>query len=325
MKAMICRAFAPVAEALTLEELPDPEPGSRQVVIDVKACGVNFPDVLIVQGKYQFVPPLPFSPGGEVAGVVRAVGEKVEGISPGDRVAAVVPWGGFSDTLVTETSNVAPIPDGMDFETAASLTLTYGTAMHALIDRAAVQPGESVLILGAAGGVGTASIQVARALGAKVIAAASTESKLELCRSLGADETINYADEDLKKRAKALTGGQGADVVVDSVGADFAEPALRATAWNGRYLVIGFAAGDIPKLPLNLVLLKGCAVVGVFWGSFVAREPARHRAHMEQLAAWSAEGRIAPAITARYPLAEATQALLDMADRKVRGKVVLLP
>jgi NADPH2:quinone reductase len=271
------------------------------------------------------VPPLPFSPGGEVAGVVRAVGEKVEGITPGERVAAVVPWGGFADTLITESGNVAPIPDGMDFETAASLTLTYGTAMHALVDRAAVQPGESVLILGAAGGVGTASIQVAKALGARVIAAASTESKLELCRTLGADETINYVDEDLKKRAKALIGGQGADVVVDSVGADFAEPALRATAWNGRYLVIGFAAGDIPKLPLNLVLLKGCAVVGVFWGAFVAREPARHRAHMEQLASWSAEGRIAPAITARYPLSEATQALVDMADRKVRGKVVLLP
>lgn len=322
MRAIICPEPGPLS-ALELREVDDPTPGKGEVLIDVAAAGVNFPDVLIVQGLYQFKPPGAFSPGGEVAGVVSAIGEGVDGIAVGDRVAAVIPWGGFAEKVCAPVGALVPIPDGMDPETAAAFNLTYATALHALRDRAALQPGETVLVLGAAGGVGLASIDVAKAMGARVIAAASSPEKLAACTAAGADAVIDYHAEDLKTRAKALTGGKGADVVVDPVGGPYSEPALRATAWRGRFLVIGFAAGDIPKIPLNLTLLKGCAVVGVFWGSFVAREPAAHARNQAQLAAWFTAGELKPLISARYPLERAVEALEALAGRHARGKLVV--
>lgn len=322
MRAIICPKPGPL-DALELRDVDDPTPGKGEVLVDVAAAGVNFPDVLIVQGLYQFKPPGAFTPGGEVAGTVAAVGDGVEGLAVGDRVAAVVPWGGFAEKLVAPATAVIPIPDGMDLETAAAFNLTYGTALHALKDRAHLQPGETVLVLGAAGGVGLASIDVAKAMGARVIAAASSPEKLAVCTAAGADAVIDYSSEDLKKRAKALTGGNGADVVVDPVGGAFSEPALRATAWRGRFLVIGFAAGDIPKVPLNLTLLKGCAVVGVFWGAFTAREPKANSANLAQLAEWFTAGRLKPVVSARYPLADAVAALEELAGRRAKGKVVI--
>ncbi len=322
MRAIICPEPGPLS-ALELREVDDPTPGKGEVLIDVAAAGVNFPDVLIVQGLYQFKPPGAFSPGGEVAGVVSAIGEGVDGIAVGDRVAAVIPWGGFAEKVCAPVGALVPIPDGMDPETAAAFNLTYATALHALRDRAALQPGETVLVLGAAGGVGLASIDVAKAMGARVIAAASSPEKLAACTAAGADAVIDYRAEDLKTRAKALTGGKGADVIVDPVGGPYSEPALRATAWRGRFLVIGFAAGDIPKIPLNLTLLKGCAVVGVFWGSFVAREPAAHARNQAQLAAWFTAGELKPLISARYPLERAVEALEALAGRHARGKLVV--
>ena len=324
MKAVLCKAYGP-PESLVVEELPPLKAGLGEVVIDVRACGVNFPDVLIIQNKYQFQPPLPFAPGGEVAGVVKAVGEGVTGLRVGQRVIGSTGWGGFAEELALDATRVTPIPDAMDFETASAFLLTYGTSHHALKDRAQLQPGETLLVLGAAGGVGLAAVELGKVMGARVIAAASAPEKLAVCREHGADEVIDYAKEDLKERVKKLTAGAGADVVYDPVGGDFSEAALRATAWNGRFLVIGFAAGDIPKIPLNLVLLKGCAVVGVFWGAFTAREPARNRANIEELLAWFEAGKIRPHISATYPLEQAAVALNDMAARRVTGKVVLVP
>jgi NADPH2:quinone reductase len=311
-------------EKLAYEEAPDPEVGTGQVLIDVKAAGVNFPDLLIVQGLYQFQPPLPFSPGGEVAGVVRAVGEGVDRLKVGDRVIGLGIWGGFAEQMLLGEERVLPMPEGVSFEVAAALTTTYGTMLHAFEDRAKLAAGETVLVLGAAGGVGTASIEIAKRMGAKVIAAASGPDKLEVCRELGADEVIDYAREDLKARAKALSGG-GVDVVVDPVGGAFSEPALRAMAWEGRFLVIGFAAGEIPKVPLNLPLLKGCSIVGVFWGSFLAREPARATEQLVRIGRWVGEGELKPRVSRTYPLAEGARALEDLAARRVTGKVVLTP
>lgn len=322
MRAIVCAEPGPIT-ALELKEIDDPQPGRGQVVIDVAAAGVNFPDVLIVQGLYQFKPPGAFSPGGEVAGTVSAVGEGVTDVAVGDRVAAIIPWGGFAEKVAAPAAGLVAIPEGMELETAAGFNLTYATALHALQDRAQLQPGETVLVLGAAGGVGLATIDVAKAMGARVIAAASTADKLEACRAAGADEVIDYTTEDLKKRAKALTGGQGADVVVDPVGGAYSEPALRATAWNGRFLVIGFAAGEIPKVPLNLALLKGCAIVGVFWGSFVAREPDNHARNQARLAEWFAAGRLKPWVSGRYPLDRAVDALTELAERRVKGKLII--
>ena len=321
MRAIICPEPGPIS-ALELREVDDPKPRRGEVLIDVVAAGVNFPDVLIVQGLYQFKPSGAFTPGGEVAGVISALGEGVEGFAVGDRVAAVIPWGGFAEKVAAPVGALVRVPAGMDLETAAAFNLTYATALHALRDRARLQPGESVLVLGAAGGVGLASIDVAKAMGARVIAAASTPEKLATCTAAGADAVIDYTQEDLKKRAKALGKG-GVDVVVDAVGGGFSEPALRATAWGGRFLVIGFAAGDIPKIPLNLPLLKGCAIVGVFWGSFVARQPADHARNQAQLAEWFEAGRLKPLVSSRHPLENAVDALMELAERRARGKVIV--
>ena len=323
MKAVLCKTYGP-PEQLVLEDVPALTPAPGQVVLDVKACGVNFPDTLIIQGKYQFKPEMPFSPGGEVAGVVKSLGEGVEGVRVGGRVISFSGWGGFAQEIASDASKLIPIPDGMDFTTASAFVMTYGTSYHALKDRAKLQAGETLLVLGAAGGVGLAAIEIAKVMGARVIAAASTDEKLAVCKEHGADEGINYTTEDLKERLKALTKGNGVDVVYDPVGGNYSEVALRNTAWEGRYLVIGFAAGDIPRIPLNLTLLKGCSIVGVFWGTFAAREPKRNQQNLQELLTWFQQGKIKPLISATYQLKDAAHALNDMIQRKVTGKVVLL-
>jgi NADPH2:quinone reductase len=324
MKAIVCKAWG-LPDTLTVEELPDPEAAPGHVVLDVQAAGVNFPDVLIVQGKYQYKPALPFTPGNEVSGVVRAVGDGVSGYKVGDKVIAFSAHGAFAQQLAVPAQALMPMPPGMDFDTAAAITLTYGTSHHAVVDRAALKAGETMLVLGAAGGVGLAAIEIGKALGARVIAAASTDDKLAICGAHGADALINYSKEDLREAIKAATGGKGPDVVYDPVGGDYSEAAFRSIAWRGRYLVVGFANGDIPRLPLNLALLKGASLVGVFWGEFAKREPKANLAGMMQLLGWLAEGKIKPHISARYALADTPQALNDMAARKVTGKVVINP
>jgi NADPH2:quinone reductase len=284
---------------------------------------VNFPDVLIIQNKYQVKPPLPFSPGSEVAGIVKAVGDGVTHVKPGDRVMAIIGYGAFAEEVKVESRRVLPLPGGMDFESAAAFGLTYATSEHALVDRAALTSSETLLVLGAAGGVGIAAIEIGKALGARVIACASTDDKLAVCRAHGADDTINYATQDLRERIKALTSGNGPDVIYDPVGGAYTEPALRSIAWRGRLLVVGFAAGDIPKIPLNLTLLKGCSIVGVFWGEFTRREPQRFAESMQRLGRWYAEGKLKPHISATFPLERAAEALTKMANREVMGKVVL--
>ena len=322
MKAVICEGFGPVDE-LKIGEVPDPTSRRGHVVIDVEAAGLNFPDVLCVQGLYQFRPEPPFIPGQEGAGVVTAVGEGVKDVQVGDRVAFVAPSEAFAEKVVVDAGMVWPIPEDMPFDTAAGFTMVYGTSYHALRQRAALVAGETLLVLGAAGGVGLAAVELGRAIGARVIAAASTAEKLKVAREAGADATINYAEEDLKARARELTGGMGVDVVYDPVGGPFTEPALRSVAWEGRYLVVGFAAGEIPKIPLNLVLLKGCQVAGVFWGAFTGRAPEQHRANMQQLKVLYEKGTIRPRIGARYPLSEVRRGLTDLAERKAVGKIVL--
>jgi len=322
MRAVLCKQFGP-PESLVVEDIPSPAPGPGEVVISVRAASVNFPDVLIIQDKYQVKPPLPFSPGSEVAGVIKAVGDGVVHVKPGDRVMAFTTYGAFAEEVKTDARRLLPLPAGMDFATAAAFGLTYATSDFALRDRGAVKAGETVLVLGAAGGVGIAAIEISKALGARVIACASTDDKLAVCRQHGADETINYTSENLRDRIKELTAGKGPDVVYDPVGGPYTEQALRSIAWRGRLLVVGFAAGDIPKIPLNLTLLKGCSIVGVFWGEFTKREPQRFAEEMRQLASWFADGIIKPHISARFPLDRAVEALQMMAARRVTGKVVL--
>jgi NADPH:quinone reductase len=322
MRAVLCKAYGP-PESLVVEDLPPLEPGSGEVVVSVKAASVNFPDVLIIQNKYQMKPPLPFSPGSEVAGVVKSVGAGVTHVKPGDRVMAIIGYGAFAEEIKAEAARVIPLPAGMDFDTAAAFGLTYATSDHALRDRGAMAAGETLLVLGAAGGVGIAAIEIGKALGARVIACASTDDKLAVCREHGADDAINYATEDLRERIKALTGGKGPDVVYDPVGGAYTEPALRSIAWRGRLLVVGFAAGDIPKIPLNLTLLKGCSIVGVYWGEFTRREPKKFAESIAQLGRWYAEGKLKPHISATFPLERAADALTKMANREVTGKVVL--
>ncbi|VXC75087.1 NADPH:quinone oxidoreductase family protein [Massilia sp. 9I] len=324
MKAVRCKDWGPI-DSLVIEDLPDLVPGPGEVVVDVKAAGVNFPDVLTVQGKYQVRPELPFTPGNEFAGTVRVVGEGVTGFAPGQRVIGFTRTGAFAEQAVAPAEALMPMPPGMDFDIAAAITLTYGTSHHAVVDRAALQPGETMLVLGAAGGVGLAAIEIGKALGARVIAAASNDEKLAICRAHGADVVINYEKEDLREALKAATGGRGPDVIYDPVGGKYSEPAMRSIAWRGRHLVVGFAAGDIPKLPWNLMLLKGASVVGVFWGDFVRREPKANLAAMRQMLGWMAEGKLKPLVSQRYRLEETTQALNDMAARKVTGKVVITP
>jgi NADPH2:quinone reductase len=324
MKALLCTQFGP-PDLLELRDVPSPAPERGQVVVSVKAASVNFPDVLIIENKYQFKPPLPFSPGSELAGVVKEVGADVTHVRPGDRVMAFTVYGAFAEEVVLDAFRVLPMPEGMDFSTAAALLLTYGTMDHALRDRGALKANETVLVLGAAGGIGIASIEIAKALGARVIACASSDDKLSVCREHGADDTIDYSTEDLRERIKALTEGRGVDVVVDPVGGGFTEPALRSLAWRGRLLVVGFAAGEIPKIPLNLVLLKGCAIVGVFWGDFLRREPWAFMESVDQLGRWFAEGRLRPHISATFPLERGADAIKLMAARKVIGKVIVSP
>ena len=324
MKAVVCNAWG-MPDTLVVQELPDLTPGPGQVALDIMAAGVNFPDVLIIQGKYQFKPELPFTPGSELSGVVRAVGEGVEQPKVGDKVIAFSAQGAFAQQIVVPAQACMPMPPGMDFDTAAAITLTYGTSHHAVVDRAALKAGETMLVLGAAGGVGLAAIEIGKALGARVIAAASSDEKLAVCREHGADATINYGTEDLREAIKAATGGKGPDVIYDPVGGVYAEPAFRSIGWRGRYLVVGFANGEIPKLPLNLTLLKGASLMGVFWGEFAKREPKANMSAMRQLMGWLAEGKIKPRISARYALADTAAALNDMAARKVTGKVVIQP
>jgi len=324
MKALICREYGP-PENLTVQDMPDLQPGAGEVVVRVRAAGVNFPDALIVQNLYQFKPTPPFSPGGETAGEVLAIGEGVTRVKVGDRVIALTIWGGFAEQVLAKQQQVIPMPEGLSFEVAGSLLLTYGTCLHALRDRAQLQPGQTVLVLGAAGGIGIATIELAKALGARVIAAASTAEKLATCRAQGADEVINYREQNLRDELKRLTGGRGVDVVMDPVGGDYAEQALRSMAWRGRYLVVGFTDGQIPRLPLNLVLLMGCAIVGVFWGDFIQREPQAAQVDLRDLIQMLAKGQIKPLISGRYSLQEAPQAILELSQRRAQGKLIVLP
>ena len=324
MKALLCTAYGST-QMLSVQEVPSPKAGPGQVVIDVKASALNFPDALMVQGLYQVKPPLPFSPGAEVAGLIKEVGAGVQGLKAGDRVMGFPGTGGFAEECVVAAEKIMPLPEDMDFASGAALVLTYGTSLHALQDCGRLQPGETLLVLGAAGGVGAAAVEIGKAMGARVIAAASSEEKLALCRRLGADETIDYATEDLRKRALSLTGEKGVDVVYDPVGGGYTEAALRAVAWRGRLLIVGFAAGEIPKIPLNLALLKERQLIGVYWGDSVRHDPRGHVRNMQQLLAWFAERKIAPVVSEQLPLARAHEAIQRLLDRKVKGKIVILP
>jgi len=324
MRALVCKDFAPYQQ-LSVEEVADPALPAGFVMLDVKAAGVNFPDILLVEGKYQMKPERPFIPGMEAAGVVSAVGEGVTGIKTRDRVIAATMLGAFAEKVPVHASQVVPMPASMSFDEGAALTTIYGTSWHALKDRAKLKAGESVLVLGAAGGVGIATVQLAKAAGARVIAAASSDEKLAFCRENGADETINYSTEDLKARVKELTGGKGVDVVYDPVGGDLAEAALRASGWDARYLVIGFASGPIPKIPLNLALLNSRNILGVFWGAWAGRFPRENAGNIKEIFDMFEVGKVRPPVSASYPLAEYAKAFEDLLERRVRGKVVLNP
>jgi len=324
MKALLCKEWGP-PESLKVEEVADLVPGDNDAIVRVHAAGVNFPDTLIIQNKYQFKPDLPFSPGGECAGVVAAVGAKVKNAKVGDRVIAFSGFGAFAEQLRADARMLVPLPEGLDFVTASAFVMTYATSYHALKDRAALKSGETLLVLGASGGVGLAAIEIGKVLGAKVIAAASTAEKLAVCKQHGADELVNYTSEDLKERIKALTGGKGADVIYDPVGGAYTEAALRSCAWRGRLLVIGFANGEIPKIPANLPLLKGCSVVGVFWGDYARREPMNNLMDLRTLFGWLKDGKLKPHIAGTYPLERGAEAIRALMDRKVSGKIVITP
>ncbi|MBK6612941.1 NADPH:quinone oxidoreductase family protein [Ottowia sp.] len=323
MHAWLCENPVGV-DALTWKELPTPQPGKGQVLIRIQAASLNFPDLLIVQNKYQTKPELPFVPGSEYAGVIEAVGENVTNLKVGQTVACLSGTGGFGTHTLAPANLCMPLPPGFPPVDAAAFIMIYATSHHALIDRGQLKAGETVLVLGAAGGVGMSAIQIAKIAGAKVIAAASTDEKCAFCKSLGADETINYTTQDLRERLKELTGGKGPDLIYDPVGGDFTEPAFRSIAWRGRHLIIGFAAGDIPALKINLPLIKGASLVGVFWGEFARREPRANAAMMEELATWYAQGRIKPQIDRQMPMSELKAAYARMGSREVRGKLVLV-
>ncbi len=329
MKALLCTSHG-LPGSLTLAEIPSPTPAADEVVIKVFACGVNFPDLLIIQNKYQFKPTLPFSPGGEVSGVIESIGEKVKHLNVGNKVVALCGWGGFAEQVVVKANRVFPLPPGMpacrtgrDFVNGASTLYTYGTSYHALKDRAQLKPGETLLILGAAGGVGLAAVELGKVMGATVIAAASSVEKLKVCQEKGADHVINYSEEDLRARIKEITQDKGVDVVYDAVGGKLADQALRSIAWKGRYLVVGFTSGEIPQFPANLPLLKGCSIMGVFWGSFAEREPQQSLQNFSELVGWMKSGKIKQHIHKVYSLDEGAQALQDLMDRKVIGKAVV--
>jgi NADPH:quinone reductase len=324
MKAVLCKAWGP-PEDLVVEEVQSRTPGAGEVLIRVRASGVNFPDVLIVQKKYQIQPALPFTPGAEVAGDVMAMGEGVKHVKVGDKVVSFCGVGGFAEEVIAPAAVTMPIPPGMPYELAAAFTLTYCTSWHAVKDRAQLKAGETMLVLGAAGGVGLAAIEIAKVLGARVIAAASSAEKLAVCKAHGADELINYETQDLREAIKAATNGKGPDVVYDPVGGKYAEPAFRSIAWRGRYLVVGFANGDIPALPWNLALLKGASLVGVFWGDFAKREPAANAGAIAEMMGWMKDGKIKPLISKTYSLEDTKQALIDLRERRATGKLVVLP
>ncbi|MBP9059865.1 MAG: NADPH:quinone oxidoreductase family protein [Rhodoferax sp.] len=323
MQAWLCENPVGV-DALEWKELPTPQPKAGEVLIEIKAASLNFPDILIVQNKYQIKPPLPFVPGSEYAGVVQAVGDGVTHLKVGQHVACLSGTGGFATHTVAPAALCMPLPAAFPFVDAAAFIMIYATSYHALVDRAQLKAGETVLVLGAAGGVGTSAIQIAKACGARVIAAASTDEKCALCKSLGADATLNYSKENLRDAIKLLTEGKGPDVIYDPVGGEFAEPAFRSIAWRGRYLVVGFASGPIPALPLNLTLLKGASLVGVFWGDFAKREPKANAAMMMELAQWYAQGKIKPVIDRTMPMAELKAAYAHMGSRGVKGKLVMV-
>ena len=323
MKALLCKTHGE-PEVLVLEDIPSPSPGPGQLLVEVKACGVNFPDSLIIQNKYQFKPDLPFAPGGEVSGVVKAVGEGVTHVKPGDSVFALTGWGGFAEEVVADAFKTLPMPPGMDFVTAATTMYTCGTSLHALKQRGQLKEGETLLVLGAAGGVGLAAVQIGKLMGAKVIAAASSDEKLEVCQQMGADEVINYAKNDLREKIKAMTNNQGVDVIYDPVGDRYSEPAVRSLAWQGRYLVVGFAAGAPVSIRLNLPLLKGASIVGVFWGAFAQKQPKDSMANFKQILQWIATGELKQHVHQQYSLSEGAQAIRDLMDRKVVGKNVVV-
>ena len=323
MHAWLCENPTGV-DAVTWKEMPTPAPGAGEVLIEIKAASLNFPDILIVQNKYQMKPALPFVPGSEYAGVVQALGAGVTHLKVGQPVACLSGTGGFGTHTLAPAERCMPLPPGFPFVDAAAFIMTYATSHHALIDRAQLKAGETVLVLGAAGGVGTAAIQIAKVMGAKVIAAASSDEKCALCKSIGADATINYTKENLREAIKALTGGNGPDVIYDPVGGDLAEPAFRSIGWRGRYLVVGFAAGPIPALPFNLALLKGASIVGIFWGDYSRREPKANAAMMAELAQWYGQGKIKPVIDSTMPMAELKAAYAHMGSRGVKGKLVMV-
>ena len=323
MKAILCKTYG-LPSTLVLEDIASPQPKDKEVLVTLKACGVNFPDTLIIQGLYQFKPALPFTPGSDIAGIVKAVGEGVKHLKVGDEVFGFVAHGGFAEEVIVPSNACFLKPKGMDFATAASFMMAYGTSYHALKDRAQLQAGETILILGASGGVGLAAVELAKLMGAKVIAAASSDDKLALCKEYGADEIINYNTEDLKTRLKELTESKGVDVVYDPVGGKYSEPALRSMAWEGRFLVVGFAAGDIPKISLNIALLKGCSIVGVFWGGFVMKTPKKNTQNTIELMTLYAEKKLKPHIHGVYPLADTALALDEMMHRRVKGKIVIV-
>lgn len=323
MHAWLCENPIGV-DALTWQELPTPQPAAGEVLVRIEAASLNFPDLLIVQNKYQMKPPLPFVPGSEYAGVIEAVGDGVSHLKVGQSVACLSGTGGFGTHTLAPAKLCMPLPEGFPAVDAAAFIMTYATSHHALIDRGQLKAGETVLVLGAAGGVGTAAIQIAKAAGARVIAAASSAEKCALCLRLGADDAINYSSDNLRESLKTLTQGKGPDVVYDPVGGDFAEPAFRSIAWRGRYLVVGFAAGPIPALPWNLALLKGASVVGVFWGDYARREPQANTAMMQELAQWYAQGKIKPVIHQTLPMSALKQAYAEMGSRGVMGKLVMV-
>jgi NADPH2:quinone reductase len=322
MKAVLCKAYGP-PESLVLEEIDSPVPGPDQVLVDVHASAVNFPDVLMIEGKYQSQPPFPFAPGGEIAGTVAAVGDRVTDFNPGDRVFGGIGTGGFAEQAIAASGALRRIPEGMSFAQASGISTTYGTSYYALKQRADLQPGDTLLVLGAAGGVGLAAVELGKAMGARVIAAASTEEKLQAAANAGADDLIDYSDGQLKDKVKELTGGRGADVIYDPVGGDLFDQCMRSIAWYGRVLVIGFAAGDIPKVPINLILLKSCQVVGVFFGSWSARFLDEAAENFREILAFFEAGRIDPLVGKEYPLSDYALALNDLAERRAIGKVVV--
>lgn len=322
MKAIICSQYG-LPNTLEYKEVDDPKPKKGELLISIKACSVNFPDTLIIQGLYQFRPEPPFSPGSDFAGIVEEVGEGVSHFKVGDEVVGFNPYGGFAEKVTAPANVCFPKPKGMNMVNASAFLMAYGTSYHALKDRGQVKEGDTVLVLGASGGVGITAVELAKLMGAKVIAAASTDEKLELCKQFGADEVINYSKENLKERTKELTNGKGVDIIYDPVGGDYSEQAFRAIAWKGKHLVVGFANGKIPKIPLNLPLLKGADVTGVFWGAFTQKEPKQSMQNVTDLVTWYLTGKLKPHIDATYSLQDAPKALEAIMDRKVKGKVVI--